>query len=64
MNIDSRGHEGDMLVSERKIKKRQNRYPRSSTLEAAILEVSLWKLIISEIKNDVSEKYRYKESRI
>ena len=45
-----------MLASEEKIKKRQNHYPLSPTLEKSILEVSLWKLIISKIKNDVSKE--------
>ena len=44
-----------MIASENKIRKRQNQYPWSPILEQAILEVSLWKLITSEIKNDVSK---------
>ena len=45
-----------MIVSENKIRKRQNLYPWSPILEQAILEVSLWKLITSEIKNGVSKE--------
>ena len=44
-----------MLASEKKIRKRQNQHPWSPTLEQAILEVSIWKLITSEIKNTVSK---------
>ena len=52
----------DMLASEGKIKKRYNHYPWSPILEQTILEVSLWKLIISKIKMKYQRKYRYKES--
>ena len=45
-----------MLASENKILKRQNQYLWSPTLEQSILEVSLWKLITSEIKKDVSKE--------
>ena len=45
-----------MIASENKILKRQNQYPWPPTLEQAILEVSLWKLIVLEIKNDVSKE--------
>ena len=45
-----------MLVSESKINTRQNQYTLSPTLKKVILEVSLWKLIISELKNDVSKE--------
>ena len=45
-----------MIASENKILKRQNQYPSSPTLEQAILEVSLWKLIKSEINNEVSKE--------
>ena len=45
-----------MIASENKTLKRQNQYPWSLTLEQAILEVSLWKLIKSEIKNEVSKE--------
>ena len=38
-----------MIASENKIRKRQNQYPWSPILEQAILEVSLWKLITSNI---------------
>lgn len=44
-----------MLTPESKIKKRQNQYPWSPTLEKYILEVSLWKIIIYELKNEVSK---------
>lgn len=43
----------EMLASEDKIRKRQNHYPWSPILEKAILEVSLWKFNISELKNEV-----------
>ena len=46
----------NMLASEGKIKKRQNNYLWSPIPEQAILEVSLWMLIISEIKNEVSKE--------
>ena len=45
-----------MLMLERRINKKQNQYPWSPTFDAAILEVSLWKLIIFEIKNKVSNE--------
>ena len=45
-----------MITSKKKIQKRQNQYPWSPILEQAILEVSLWKLIAFEIKNDVSKE--------
>ena len=45
-----------MIASENKIKKRQNQYPWSPILDQAILSVSLWKLITSEIKNEVSKE--------
>lgn len=45
-----------MLMSERKKKTRLNHCPWSPTLEATILEVNLWKIIISDIENDVSKK--------
>ena len=45
-----------MIASKKKIQKRQNQYPWSPILEQAILEVSLWKLITFEIKNDVSKE--------
>ena len=45
-----------MIASENKILKRQNQYPWSPILEQAILEVSLWKLITSEIKKDISKE--------
>ena len=51
-----------MLMSERKKKTRLNHCPWSPTLEATILEVNLWKIIISDIENDVSKKYKFKES--
>ena len=47
-----------MLASEGKIKKRQNHYPCFPILEQTIFEVSLWKLIISEIKNEVSKEMK------
>ena len=49
-----------MLASEGKIHKRQNHCPWSPILEQAILEESLWKLIISEIKNEVSKEIQIK----
>ena len=42
-----------MIASEIKIRKRQNQYPWSPTLEQAILAVNLWKLMTSEMKNEV-----------
>ena len=45
-----------MIASENKILKRQNQYPWSPTLEQAIMGVSLWKLIKSEINNEVSKE--------
>ena len=51
-----------MLASEGEIRKRQNHYPWSPILEQTILEVSLWKLIISEIRMKYQRKYRYKIS--
>ena len=45
-----------MIASENKIRKRQNQYPWSPTLDQAILVVSLWKLITFEIKNEVSKE--------
>ena len=45
-----------MIASENKILKRQNQYLWSPKLEKAILEVSLWKIITSEIKNDISKE--------
>ena len=45
-----------MIASKNKILNRQNQYPWSPTLEQAILEVSLWKLIKSEINNEVSKE--------
>ena len=45
-----------MLMSERKVKTRLNHCPWSPTLEATILQVNLWKIIISDIENDVSKK--------
>ena len=50
-----------MIASESKISKRQNQYPWSPTLDQAILVVSLWKLITSEIKNEVyTRRCRFK----
>ena len=46
-----------ILASKKKIRKRQNQYPWSPTLEQAILEVSLWKLITSEIKKHSIKGY-------
>ena len=45
-----------MLTPESKIRKKQNQYPWSLTLEKYILEVILWKLIIYELKNEVSKE--------
>ena len=45
-----------MLASEGKIRKYLNHYPWYPILEQVILEVNLWKLIISEIKNEVSKE--------
>ena len=45
-----------MITSENKILKRQNQYPWSPTLEQAIMGVSLWKIIKSEINNEVSKE--------
>ena len=45
-----------MIASENKIKKRQNQYPWSPILDQAILSVSLWKVITSELKNEVSKE--------
>ena len=51
-----------MLASEGKIRNRQNHYPWFPILEQTILEVSWWKLIISEIKMKYQRKYGYKRS--
>ena len=45
-----------MLALEGKIRKIQNHYPWSSILKKSMLEVSLWKFVISEIKNEVSKE--------
>ena len=46
----------EMLTNKRNIKNILNHYPWLPTLEVSILEVSLWKHIIFDIKNDLSKE--------
>ena len=45
-----------MLKAEQQIKLRSNFHPWSPTLENSILELHLWQLIISEIKNKTNKQ--------
>ena len=45
-----------MLQAEQHIKLRSNLHPWSPTLANAILELHLWKLIISEIRNKTNKQ--------